>query len=110
MAYASILLSASYLISQIGAKLEPFREVRVASILPFIQKTGTAFDEHATKAMGEAFDAACIALHDSGQPQIVYEVIAKRIIDAAKSGERDVDRLRDAGLAALGLRREGRLS
>ena len=39
---------------------------------------------------------------NSGQPQIVYEVIAKRIIDAAKSGERDVARLRDAGLAALG--------
>jgi hypothetical protein len=56
--------------------------------------------------MGEAFDAACKALHDSGQPQIVYEVIAKRIIDAAKRGERDIARLRDAGLAALGLRND----
>ena len=82
----------------------------MASILPFVQKTGTVFDDYATKAMGEAFDAACRELHDKGQPQIVYEVIAKRIIDAAKSGERDVDRLRDAGLAALGIRREGRLS
>ena len=82
----------------------------MGSILPFLRKAGIAFDDHTTKAMGEAFDAACIALHDSGQPQIVYEVIAKRIIDAAKGGERDVDRLRDAGLAALGLRsdREGR--
>jgi len=34
--------------------------------------------------MGEAFDAACEELHDKGQPIIVYEVIAKRIIDAAK--------------------------
>jgi len=34
-------------------------------------------------------------------------VIAKRIIDAAKAGERDVDRLRDAGLAALGARSDG---
>jgi len=76
----------------------------VASILPFIQKTGSAFDDRATKAMGEAFDAACQALHDSGQPQIVYEVIAKRIIDAAKRGERDIARLRDAGLSALGFR------
>jgi hypothetical protein len=75
----------------------------VGSILPFVRKTGIAFDDHATKAMGEAFEAACRALHDTGQPQIVYEVIAKRIIDAAQSGERDVDRLRDAGLAALGL-------
>ena len=76
----------------------------MASILPFIQKTGSAFDDYATKAMGEAFEAACKALHDSGQPQIVYEVIAKRIIDAAKRGERDIARLQDAGLAALGLR------
>jgi hypothetical protein len=78
----------------------------VASILPFIQKTGTAFDDHATEAMGEAFDAACRELHDKGQPQIVYEVIAKRITDAAKRGERDVVRLRDAGLAALGVQVE----
>ena len=80
----------------------------MASILPFLRKTGTAFDDHATKAMGEAFDAACKELHDMGQPQIVYEVIAKRIIDKAKSGERDVARLRDAGLAALGLRNDGK--
>ena len=75
----------------------------MASILPFVRKTGIAFDDRATKAMGEAFDAACGALHDAGQPQIVYEIIAKRIIDAANNGERDVARLRDAGLAALGL-------
>ena len=80
----------------------------MASILPFVRKTGITFDDHATKALGEAFDAACKALHDTGQPEIVYEVIAKRIIDAAKNGERDVDRLRDAGLAALGLRNDGK--
>ena len=79
----------------------------MASILPFVRKTGIAFDDDATKAIGEAFDAACGALHDAGQPEIVYEAIAKRIIDAAKSGERDVDRLRDAGLAALGPRKGG---
>jgi hypothetical protein len=52
--------------------------------------------------MGEAFDTACKDLHDTGQPPIVYEVIAKRIIDAAKDGERDPVRLRNAGLSALG--------
>ena len=41
-------------------------------------------------------------LHDKGQPEIVYEVIAKRIIDAVKNGERDPIRLRNAGLAAFG--------
>jgi len=52
--------------------------------------------------MGAAFDTACKDLHDTGQPPIVYEVIAKRVINAAKNGERDRVRLRNAGLSALG--------
>jgi len=80
----------------------------VASILPFIRKAGTVFDDHATEIMGEAFDAACRELHDKGQPTIVYEVIAKRIIDAARNGERDQVRLRNLGLAGLGLDKEGK--
>ena len=75
----------------------------VASILPFVQKAGAVFDDRVTQIMGEAFDDACKELHDTGQPPIVYEVIAKRIIDAAKNGERDLVRLRNGGLAALGL-------
>jgi hypothetical protein len=75
----------------------------VASILPFVQKAGAVFDDRVTQIMGEAFDDAYKELHDTGQPPIVYEVIAKRIIDAAKNGERDLVRLRNRGLAALGL-------
>lgn len=74
----------------------------MGSILPFIRKTGTAFDDRVTQIMGEAFDSACQELHDTGQPPIVYEVIAKRITDAARAGERDLVRLRNAGLTALG--------
>jgi hypothetical protein len=74
----------------------------VASILPFVRKAGAVFEDRVTQIMGEAFDDACKELHDTGQPPIVYEVIAKRIIDAAKDGERDLVRLRNAGLAALG--------
>jgi hypothetical protein len=44
--------------------------------------------------MGEAFDAACKALHDRGQPTVVYEVMARRILAAARNGERDVGQLR----------------
>jgi hypothetical protein len=55
-----------------------------------------------SRVMGKAYDAALKELHDTGQPQIVYEIIATRIIDAAKRGERDPVRLRDIGLAALG--------
>ena len=76
----------------------------MASILPFIRKGGTVFDDPATQILGEAFDNACKELHDKGQPTIVYEVIAKRIIDAAKKGERDPVQLRNIGLAAFGLK------
>ena len=78
----------------------------MASILPFIKKSGIVFDDHATSILGEAFDAACKELHDKGQPTIVYEVIARRIIDAARNGERDPIRLRNLGLAGLGLDKE----
>jgi hypothetical protein len=74
----------------------------VASILSFNRKAGSVFDDRMTGIMGEAFDSACKELRDSGQPSIVYEVIAKRIVDGARSGERDPVRLRNAGLAALG--------
>ena len=80
----------------------------VVLILPFIRKAGAVFDDYATEIMGEAFDAACKELHDKGQPAIVYEVIARRIVDAAKNGERDPVRLRNVGLAALGLDDEGK--
>jgi hypothetical protein len=39
-------------------------------------------------------------------PRLVREIIAKRIIVAAKKGERDPVRLRNAGLAALGYDRQ----
>jgi hypothetical protein len=72
----------------------------MASILPFIRPRAD-FDDETTRMMGEAFDAARKGLHDTGLPARVYEIIAKRIIAAAKKGERDPMRLRDAGLTAL---------
>jgi hypothetical protein len=72
----------------------------VASILPFLRPR-TDFDDRMTRILGEAFDAACKELHDKGQPDIVHEVIARRIIEAAKKGEHDPIRLCNIGLAAL---------
>ena len=69
------------------------------SIRSFV--TPGAFDPEALAAMGEAFDAACKALEDTGQPQIVQEVIAQRIIEAARRGERDPARLVEAALPWL---------
>ena len=81
------------------------RGQRMATILPFVSNK-IDFDDEATRIMGEAFDAACLGLQDTGQPALVREIIAQRIIEAAKKGERDPARLRAAGLAALGYDRE----
>ncbi len=56
---------------------------------------GSVFDDQATKAMGEAFEAARKDLDEAGQLSVVYETVAKRIIEIAKSGERDPNQLRD---------------
>ena len=71
----------------------------MGSILPFLPRG--VFDDTATKLLGEAFDAARTALRDSGQPMLVQEVMARRIIAAARKGERKVTELRDAALVAL---------
>jgi hypothetical protein len=76
----------------------------MTAIVSFIEKAGLSavFDDRTTEIMGKAFDAACKDLHDTGQPSIVYEVVASRIIEAAKSGERDPEKLRDWALTAFG--------
>jgi hypothetical protein len=51
--------------------------------------------------IGRAFDLACKELNDAGQPDVVHEVMIKRIIGAARKGERNVTRLRDAALTGL---------
>jgi hypothetical protein len=63
-------------------------------------QTGT-FEPEEIAAMGEAYEATCKELHGTGQPQIVREVIAIRIIAAAKRGELDPLRLREAALGML---------
>jgi hypothetical protein len=58
-----------------------------------------AFDPEAIAAMTEAFDAACEKLGDIDQPEVAREVIAGRIIAAARLGERDPARLLEAALS-----------
>jgi hypothetical protein len=77
----------------------------MATVLPFLLNRSD-FDDETTRLMGEAFDAVCKDLHDTGQSALVREIIAKHIIEAAKKGERDPVRLRNAGLAALGYDKE----
>ena len=61
------------------------------------------FDDAATLAMGEAFDNACKSLRNFGSACTVREIIAKRIIDAAKNGERDPARLHEQALIPFGI-------
>ena len=58
-----------------------------------------AFDDTATSAMGEAFDRARKTLQKFGSAP---EIIANRIIAAAKNGERDA-RLYEQALQAFGI-------
>ncbi|MGO8973758.1 MAG: hypothetical protein ACLQNV_09545 [Steroidobacteraceae bacterium] len=57
-----------------------------------------SFDDTATLAMDEAFDHACASLHSFGTLITARELIAKRIIEAAKNGERDPVRLYEQSL------------
>ena len=61
----------------------------------------TAFDPETVKLLSDAYDKARKLLHDNGQPYIVNEVIAERIIALAKQGERNPDRLCKGALTAL---------
>ena len=62
-----------------------------------------SFDPEITSIMGQAYECACKALRDIGQPELVKTVIAKRIIAIAKTGERNPDRLCERALKALGV-------
>ncbi|SRR6266446_3114189 len=85
-----------------GTEEAPVGEVVAMSIGPFM--VPGVFEPEAIAAMGEAFEAACEVLQDAGQPEVVREFIAKRIIAAATFGERDPVRLRAAALAERQIR------
>jgi hypothetical protein len=80
-----------------GAGETPVERVIAMPIGPFM--VPGAFEPEAVAAMSEAFEAAYEVLHEAGQPEAVREAIAKRIIAAATTGERDPVRLRAAALA-----------
>jgi hypothetical protein len=65
-----------------------------------------AFGPEAIAAMSEALEAACNELGDTGQPDVVREIMAGRIIGAARLGERDSARLRAAALSGVIGRRD----
>jgi hypothetical protein len=74
----------------------------VNDILPFLRDS-LVFEPEATHAMGVAFDEVCRALYVSDGAKAVREAIAGKIIEHARRGERDPDRLRDAVLREIGV-------
>jgi hypothetical protein len=80
------------LASGIGlARLEVTRLVPIRLFL-----SGQTFDPEATRLMGVAFETARAAVNRPGD--LTDEMIARTIIELAKAGERNVERLCEAAL------------
>ena len=57
----------------------------MSSVVPLFK--GRGFDDEATQILGKAYDIACRSLHRKGQPSVVQEFLAKKIIDRAGHAE-----------------------
>jgi hypothetical protein len=89
-----------HIILKLRSPLAParaFREVPMNSI------QDVYFDDAATSAMGEAFDRACKSLGRFRTLITARELIAKRIIAAAKNGECDPAGLHEQALIPFGI-------
>ena len=62
-----------------------------------------SFDDETMRAMSEAFDRVCDVLGNFGAGVTVREIIARRIVEAAKIGERNPSRLCRQALNAMGI-------
>ena len=72
-------------------------------VSPFSQASS---DARLVGVMDIAYAKACKMLHDKGQPAVVQEVMAARIIKIVNAGERDPDRICQRVMADLGLQRD----
>lgn len=69
-----------------------------------------SFDPEEVIAMNQAYDLACRTLQNIGQLEVDREIIARGILQAAGSGERDANKLCEPaihGLTALDYRQHG---
>ena len=92
-----------------GIVLEPARRlcliawrigVFMGQVLQFSRRDKT-FDAETTAVLISAYEKATAAIEKSGQPCIMHEVAARRIIAMASKGERNPDRLCAAALATV---------
>jgi hypothetical protein len=76
-------------------------EGSMTSIVPFI--SSGIFGPTNIELLSDVYNKAMEDIYGFGRPnKIVVEIIATRIINLAKGGERDPDRLRKRALAACG--------
>ena len=67
-----------------------------------IHLKGQRFDHETLRVMGLAYEMALVALHHTdGTANPTREAVAQKIIDLAKAGERDPERLCDGALRDL---------
>jgi hypothetical protein len=52
---------------------------------------GHQFDSETKRVMGLAYEMACVALRLADRNDVANEIVAKKIIELAKAGERDPD-------------------
>ena len=74
----------------------PSAERKAMNIIPFLRQE--VFGPDQIKAMSTALNEVCGKLDPTGDKQEAREVVAKRIIELARRGERDSAVLRDAVL------------
>lgn len=84
---------------KVALRINVNRDVDMGSSRPPVLQV--VFDDAAVRIIGEAFDAACKELPCIEQSELIRESMARKIIGAAASGERDVLRLRDVALTVL---------
>jgi hypothetical protein len=65
--------------------------------------SGSAFSPEEVRVLADAYEAVSVKLHDRGQPAVVKELIAKRVIELGKLKALDSRELADRVLASFGL-------
>ena len=70
--------------------------------IDILARQGMFFGPDATRAMGASFDKVCSTLGDNDQPNVVKEVIAKKIIELVRKGDSNPDHLCMMTLKSLG--------
>ena len=68
-------------------------------IRPYLD--GHKFDPETIRVMGIAFEMVLVALRLTNRDDLAKEVVAQKIIDLAKGGERDADQLCEGALRAI---------